>query len=349
MSGNFSSIDCKSCTENDKCEECKKLIEGLIKKFSSVYQFCNNDLNKFILLLRKDVYPYEYMDSSKKFDETTLPSKEAFYSNLNLEDIRDEDYAHAQKVCDVFEIKNLGEYHDLYVQSDTLLLADIFENFRNMCLEIYGLDPVYFVSASELAWQACLKKTEVKLELLTDYDMILMIEKGIRGGICPAVPRYARANNKYMKNYDKNNESSYIEYLDANNLYGWAMSQKLPVNGFKWENDVSRFNEDFIKNYDENSDEGYFLEVDIEYPKQLFGSHKELPFLPERRKLEKVEKLVCSIEDKEKYVIHIRALKQALNHRLILKEVHRVIKLNQEAWLKPYINMNTKLRKEAKN
>ena len=105
MSGNFSSIDCKSCTENDKCEECKKLIEGLIKKFSSVYQFCNNDLNKFILLLRKDVYPYEYMDSSKKFDETTLPSKEAFYSNLNLEDIRDEDYAHAQKVCDVFEIK----------------------------------------------------------------------------------------------------------------------------------------------------------------------------------------------------------------------------------------------------
>ena len=141
---------------------------------------------------------------------------------------------HAQKVWEVFEIRDLGEYHNLFVRTDKLLLADVSENFRNMCLEIYGLDPVYFVSAPGLAWQACLKKTEVKLELLTDYDMILMIEKGIRGGICQATHRYAKANNKYMKNYDKNIESSYIEYLDANNLYGWAMSQKLPVKGFKW-------------------------------------------------------------------------------------------------------------------
>ena len=137
-----------------------------------------------------------------------------------------------------------------------------------------------------------------------------------------------------MKNYDKSIESSYLIDLDANNLYGRAMSKELPVNGFKWENDLSIFTEDFIKNYDENSDVGYFLEVDIEYPKQLWSFHKNLPFLPERRKLEKVEKLVCSIEDKEKYVIHIRALKQALNHGLILKSVHRVIKFNQEAWLK---------------
>ena len=135
------------------------------------------------------------MDSWEKFDETTLPPKEAFYSNLNLEDISDEDYAHAQKVWDVFEINNLGEYHDLYVQSDTLLLADVFENFRNMCLEIYELDPVYFVSAPGLAWQACLKKTEVKLELIAHYDMLLMIEKGIRGGTCQATHKYAKANN----------------------------------------------------------------------------------------------------------------------------------------------------------
>ena len=184
-----------------------------------MYQFCNGDLNKFVLLLRKGVYPYEDMDSWEKFDETSLPDKKAFYSNLNLEDISDEDYAHAQKVWDVFEINNLGEYHDLYVQSDTLLLADIYENFRNMCLNIYELDPVYFVSAPGLAWQACLKKTEVKLELLTDYHMLLMIEEGIRGGICQSVQRYARANNKYMKNYDKSIESSYLTYLDANNLY----------------------------------------------------------------------------------------------------------------------------------
>ena len=173
--------------------------------------------------------------------------------------------------------------------------------------------------------------------------MLLMTEAEIRGGMCQSVYRHARANNKYMKNYDKSVESSYLLYLDAKNLYGWAISKKLPINGFKWENDLSRFNENFIKNYNENSDVGYFFEVDIEYPKQLWSCHKDLPFLPERKKLEKVEKLVCSIEDKEKYVILIRALKQALNHGLVLKDVHRVIKFNKEAWLKPYIDMNTKL------
>ena len=190
------------------------------------------------------------MDSWEKFDKTTLPPKEAFYSNLNLEDISDEDYAHTQKVWNVFEIKHLGDYHNLFAQSDTLLLADVFENFRNMCLEIYELDPVYFVSAPGLAWQACLENTEVKLELKTDYDMLLMIKMGIRGGICQATDSYAKANIKYMKNYDKNNESSYLKYLDANNFYGWAISQKLPVNGFKWvkQKKLSKFNEDFIKN-----------------------------------------------------------------------------------------------------
>ena len=231
MSGKFNSIECKSCTENNRCEECEKIIEGLIKKFSSIYHFYNGGLNKCILLLRKGVYPYEDMDNWGKYDETTIPPKEAFYSTLNLEDISHEDYAHVQKVWDVFEIKNRGEYHDLYLQRDTLLLADVFENFRNMCLEIYELDPVYFVSAPGLAWQACLKKTEVKLELLTDYQMLLMIEEGIRGGMCQSTHRYAKANNKYMKNYDKSIESSYLMYLDSNNLYGWAMSPKLPMNG----------------------------------------------------------------------------------------------------------------------
>ena len=139
--------------------------------------------------------------------------------------------------------------------------------------------------------------------------MLLMNEAGIRGGMCQSIHRYAKANNKYLKSYEKSIESSYLMYLDPNILYGWAIP--LPINGFKWEDDLSRFNERFIKNYNENSNEGYFLEVDVEYPKKISG----------RKKLEKVEKLVSSIEDKEKYFIHIRALKQALNHGLILKRV----------------------------
>ena len=152
-----------------------------------------------------------------------------------------------------------------------------------------------------------------------------------------------------MKNYSKD-IISYLMYFDANNLYGWAMSQKLPVNGFIWVKNLSEFNESIIRNYNENSDDiGFFLEVDIDYPEKLFNLHNNTPFLPERKKVNKVEKHVCSIEDKEKYVIHIRVLKQALNHGLVLRKVHRVIQFNQEDWLKPYIDINTKLRKEAKN
>ena len=163
----------------------------------------------------------------------------------------DEDYAHAQKVWDTFKINNLGEYHNLYVQSDTSLHADVFENFRDKCIEIYKIDPAHLLSAPGLAWQACLKKTEVKLELLTDNNMLIMVEKGIRGGMCQAVHRYAKANNKYMKNYNKDLKSLFLMYLDANNLYGWAMSQNLPVNDFKWieKDDLSKFNEKFIKKY----------------------------------------------------------------------------------------------------
>ena len=153
-----------------------------------------------------------------------------------------------------------------------------------------------------------------------------------------------------MKNYDKNTESPYLMYLDANNLYGSAMSQKLPIDGFKWveKNILSRFNERFIKNYNENSDIEYFLEV-VHYPKRVFNLNKDLPFLPERKKVNKCEKLICSIEDKEKYVIHITVLKQALNHGLKLEKVQRVIKFNKRAWLKLYIDMNTKNRTKAKN
>ena len=293
-------------------------------------------------MLRKGVYPYEYMDSWEKFNKTSLPIKE-----LNMEGIDDIDYRHGNNIFKSFKLNNLGDYHDLYVQSDTLLLADVFENFRDMCLRVYELDPAHFVSLAGLAWQACLKKTNIELELLTDYDMLLMVEKGIRGGICHSIQRYAKANNKYMKNYSNYEESSCIQYLDANNLYGRAMSKKLPTNGFKWINN-NEINEDFIKNYDENNDKGYILEVDVKYPKRLHELHSDLPFLSERMEVNKCKKLVCNLFNKKKYVVHINALKQALNHGLKLKKIHRIIEFNQEAWLKPYIDMKTELRKVAK-
>ena len=223
-----------------------------------------------------------------------------------MESIRSVDYRHAQRVYKEFKSKNLGDYHDLNVQRDTLLLADVFENFRNKGIEIYELDPALFLSAPRLTWQVCLKKTEVELELLTDIDMLLMVENGIRDGMCQTIHRYARANKKYMKSYDKNIESSYLMYLDANNLYGWVMSQKLPANGFEWVKELSACNsiesdERFIKNYNENSDKGYFLEVDVEYPKKLFSLHSDLPFLPERKKIEKYNKLVCDFHYKKIY------------------------------------------------
>ena len=143
------------------------------------------------------------MDDWGKFSEKSLPEKDDFYSHLNMEDIADADYAHEKAVSQDCEIKDLGEYHDLYVQSDTLLLADVFENFRNMCINIYKLDPGKILSAPGLAWQAALKKTKVKLNLLTEIDMLLILEKVIRGEICHSIIRYAKANNKYMKDYDK--------------------------------------------------------------------------------------------------------------------------------------------------
>ena len=246
-------------------------------------------------------------------------------------------------------MNNLGDYHDLHVQSDTLLLVNILENFRDMSLKIYGLDPAYFVSLLGFAWRACLKITRVKLELITDINMLLMIDNGMRGGECHVIHSYTEANNKYMNNYDENKESSFLPNLDANNLYGFPMIKKLPVTSFKWVKNVSRIDEEFIKSYDENSDIGYFLKEDLEYPRKLHDLHSDLPFLPEKININKHDKLVCTLHDKEKYVVHVRNIKQALNHGLKLNKLRKAIAFYQEAWLKPYINMNTIFRKLFSN
>ena len=198
----------------------------------------------------------------------------------------------------------------------------MFENFRDMCLKEYELDPAHSLSLPGLAWQACLKKTGVELELLTDYDMLSMVEEGMRGGICLSIHRYAKANNKYTKNYNNNEESSYIQYLDANNLYGGVMSQKLPVNGFKWldSDNINEINEEFIKNYHENDNKGYILEVVVKYLKRLHKLQSDLPFLPKRIKINKCKKLVCNLSNKKKYVTHINSLKQGVKSWIKVKK-----------------------------
>ena len=207
----------------------------------------------------------------------------------------------------------------------------------------YGLDPVNFYTFSGLAWKACLKKTGIELELLQDPDMLLMFEAGVRGGIKQAVHRCAAANNKYMDNYNPSNPSLYIQYLDANNLYGWAMSQPLLTGGFKSVNvNPNQINELV------HGDKGYILEVDVRYPTEIHDSHDELPFLRERMEINGVTKLVPNLRDKTKYVVHIRALAQALEHGLILERIHRAIEFNQSAWMKPYIDFNTRLRSLAR-
>ena len=326
------------------CSNKSNQQKTLKNKFPNTYHLVKDNIDKFILLLKKGVYPYEYMNDWKKFEETELPSNNEFYSNLNLRNISKEDIKHAQNVWNTFNIKNIGEYHDLYVQSDTTQLADTFEQFRTVCLKEYKLDPAYFCTTPGLAIEACLKLTHVKLELLADIDMVLMFEKGIRGGLSQAIQRYATANNKYMPNYNLKQISAYLMYVDANNLYGWTISKKLPIDSFKWNDNLEIFTSEFTKNYNEDSDTGYLLEVDTQYPKKLHEKHRDLPFLPIKK-----DKLLTTLEDKERYVVHIQALKQALLHGLKFKKVHRVISFRQKEWLKPYIDKNTELRKNAKN
>ena len=319
------------------------------------------------LMVRKGAYPYDYMNSFDKFNEK-LPTKEEFYSILNDEHISDDDYKHAQNVWKTFSLKNMGEYHDLYLQSDILLLADVFENFRETCLEYYKLDPCHYFTSPGLSWDAMLRMTDIKIELMTDIDMVQFIEKGLRGGISYIANRYGKANNKYMKEYDEKAPSKYIMYLDANNLYGWAMSQYLPTGGFRWMTQKQTDKIDLAK-YKEDSKKGLIMEVDLEYPEELHNLHNDYPLGPEKVKVTEdmlseyckniakkygisiglVHKLIPTLNKKEKYVIHHRNLQLYNDLGLKITKVHRVLEFNQSPWLKQYIDFNTEKRKNAKN
>ena len=346
----------------------EKLVSNMPKK-SFKYTSEVFEGKEFDLMVRKGVYPYDYMDSFDKFNEK-LPSKEEFYSLLNDEHISDEDYEHAQNVWNTFSLKNMGDYHNLYLGSDVLLLADVFENFRKTCLEYYKLDPCHYFTSPGLSWDAMLKMTNIKLELMTDIDMFQFIEKGLRGGISYIANRYGKANNKYMKDYDKIKKapSKYIMYLDANNLYGLAMSQYLPTGGFKWlsQKQIDKIN---LAKYEVDSKKGLILEVDLEYPEKLHDLHNDYPLAPEKLEVAKdmlspyckkiadkyeisiglVQKLIPTLSKKEKYVLHYRNLQLYLDLGLKVTKVHRVLEFNQSPWLKQYIDFNTEKRTNAKN
>ena len=322
------------------------------------------------LLTEKGVYPYDYMNAFDKLNDEQLPSKEQFYSRLTEEGITNDDYTKAKQIWKHFDIKNMGEYHDLYLKTDVLLLTDVFENFRDMCLSYYGLDPVYYYTLPNFAFDAMLKLTGIEIDLVYNQDMYEMIEAGLRGGMTQTTCKKVEANNKYMgSDYDSGKESSYINYLDANNLYGLSMIQKLPYRSLKWDDKIT---EDDIINYD-NGRTGYILEVDLEYPKELHDLHNDYPLAPEimnvkanmlsekqveiyklingrkEPKDEKTNKIILNLNDKNKYVVHIGTLQFYLKHGLKLKKIHRAIKFEQKEILKPYIEFSTEKRKNARN
>lgn len=306
--------------------------------------------DEFDLMRQKGVFPYSFITDFKKMDNSSLPTKNDFYDSLNDEHISNSDYARAERVWQVFNCKNLGQYSDIYLKSDTLLLCDVFENFRNQALAAYQLDPAHYYTLPSFSFDCMLRMTKVDLELLTDVDMIHFFKNGIRGGISQCSERKHVANNKYLPNFDEKEPSSYIMYLDATNLYGHSMSQMLPTSDFQWLSEQEKIDLD-VMSIKEDSSEGYVFEVDIYYPQELHDKHSDLPFLAEQiippTGTSKIPKLIPNLNDKRKYVIHYRTLQQAIQNGLIVMQTHRVLKFKQSAWLKKYIDFNTELRNKA--
>ena len=352
-------------------ESLEKLVTNLSTEDASKFEtLASHFPNKteFDILLRKGVYPYDFASSPAIFNQTSLPHKCKFYNKLSDSDISDEDYEHAQIVWKTFQMTNFGQYHDLYLKTDVILLTDVFENFRKMCQTYYQLDPAHYYSSPGFAWDAMLKMTGAKLQLLDDIDMVLMIESGMRGGISMISKKHAKANNPLVPGYDSSKPNKWLAYWDMNNLYGVAQSKELPEKEFYWlsEDEIDQLD---IMSIADDSDTGFILEVDLDYPSILHEEHNDYPMAVEsinvtedmlspftkdlgkdlKLKHKSNTKLVPNLHSKEKYVLHFRILKQYISHGLELKKIHRVIGFKQSPWLKPYIDFNTEKRKLAQN
>lgn len=360
----FLGASLQDLVENLKTKNDKSLFKNLRNHFKDYSD------EQIELLTQKGIYPYKFMTGNvHRFRFPFLPDKDDFYNDLTDEPVADSDYEHAQKVWDAFNCKQFKDYHELYLKTDILLLADVFEEFRNLSQREYQLDPCWYLTAPALSWDAFLLdiKSKYTIELFNEnqYDMLLFVERSKRGGISMISHRKATANNQYLSDYNPEEEQRYIAYHDMTNLYGYAMMQKLPVGEFQWV-DPAVFTEDYLKNIDTENDYGYFLEVDLNYPAEIHDYHNDLPFCPENAqgqwsdycqsiadelgiKNSKVTKLIPNLYDKKNYVIHFRYLKQALENGLELKQVHKVLQFRQEYVMRDYITKNTNLRKNAKD
>ena len=281
------------------------------------------------------------MNSFKKFSEDKLPDKCEFFSSLKDKCVSEKDYQRAKNVWNVFKMKTMGDYHDIYLKTDALLLADVFEKLIKTCLDYYGLVPCHYFSSPGLSWEAMLKMTRIELEVISDIDIYLFIGKGMRGGLSYIAKIHSNANNKYTENYDSNKESVLIIYLDANNLYGWAMTQYSPYSGFKWLN-LREISDLCLDSMSENSSIGYIVEVVLEYPSELHDLHNDYPLAP--------KKLEINQDMLSKYWSDIgnnHAFQLYLPLGMKVSKVHRILKFKQSYLLKKFVDFNTDKRKNA--
>ena len=295
------------------------LVENLVDED---FKYLSKEFNCECLELvkKKAVYPYEYVNSFKRFNEIELSSKGKFFSSLKGPEVSEEDYEHAKNVWNTFGIKAWGEYHDRYLKTDVLLLCDVFEKFIGACLNYYGLDPCHYFSVPGLGWNAMLKMTGVELKLIDDIEMYLFIEKVMRGAISYIAKRHSKANNKRIDDRVNAEKSNYIMHFDANNLSGWAMTQYLPYGDFKWmsEEEISDFNVNLIE---ANSGEGYILEVDLEYRSELHDLHNDYPLASEKIKVNgDMLSRYCS-ETTKKYGITVGEVNKLVPNLVIRKIV----------------------------
>ena len=351
------------------------LVECLLKSGKDKFHALNEafrdetDDEGMDKLLRKGVYPYDYMNNEDRFKEQKLPERAAFFSRLTNTECSEANYKHAEDIWEKFKCKTMRDYHDLYLKMDVLLLADVFESFRSATLSTLGLDPAYYVSGPQLSWDCMMKMTRCQLTLLNDPEMFNVLNANLRGGITMITKRYAKANNKYLHDaYNPAARSSYIIYLDANNLYGHAMSQPLPYDEFTWMSEAECQQVDWLAQTDDQP-YGYFVECDLHYPDELHNHHNDYPLAAERIVVEDcllsetqenireryaishaaTAKLIPNFFDKKKMLIHYRNLRFYLEHGLQVTKMHRAIRFKQMRWLEPYIRTNTELRAKSKD